>query len=93
MNIPPAPNSPKNILNILIDDCIGEIFRRIATFEDFLNATEVCKRFRKCAMDASYKFKSIDIEKQMSPINVPACLVPTLFQFGRIDRLEDWRRN
>lgn len=92
MNIPPAPDSPKHILNILIDDCIVEIFRRISTFEDILNAAEVCKRFKKCAMDVRFKFKSIAIDNQTSPINVPAFRAPTLLcNYGSSIKSIDWK--
>lgn len=56
---PPAQDSPKHILNILCDDCIEEIFRRIFVIEDYLNMAEVCKRFQKIAKNCfRLQFKS-----------------------------------
>ncbi|XP_055305178.1 uncharacterized protein LOC129569940 isoform X2 [Sitodiplosis mosellana] len=48
--IPPAQDSPKHILNVLNDKCIQEIFNQlISNLEDFLSASEVCKRFQENA--------------------------------------------
>lgn len=53
---------PKNILDILDDDCIKEIFRNITHVRDYLNAAEVCTRFLQNAMECfPQKFKSIHI--------------------------------
>lgn len=49
MDRPPAQDSTKNILNVLNDDCIEEIFRRIFCLEDFLNMADVCQRFQQNA--------------------------------------------
>lgn len=49
MNIPPAQDSPKHILNMLDDDCICEILRRVKNIEDYLSMAEVCQRFQQCA--------------------------------------------
>ncbi|XP_055316218.1 uncharacterized protein LOC129575967 [Sitodiplosis mosellana] len=49
MDQPPAQDSTKHILNVLNDDCIEEIFRRIFCLEDFLNMAEVCQRFQQNA--------------------------------------------
>lgn len=46
---PPAQNSPAHILNILNDDCIKEILKRLKNRRDFLNAANVCKRFQYVA--------------------------------------------
>lgn len=84
MNIPPAPDSPKNILNILNDDCIGEIFRRLRLFKDLLSAAETCTRFQKCAMDAEYRFKSITI--------VDRCIDHPINRYGSFtDALLTWQ--
>lgn len=49
MDQPPAQDSTKHILNVLNDDCIEAIFRRILRLEDFLNMAEVCQRFQQNA--------------------------------------------
>lgn len=57
---PPAHDSPNNILNALIDDCIEHIFRRILRLEDYLNMAQVCKRFQKSAQNCfSTQFQSV----------------------------------
>lgn len=68
----PAHNSPKNILNVLNDDCIEHILRRLVLFgdiEDFLNAAATCKRFQKTAQRFKSMFKSIKIGND-APIRV-----------------------
>lgn len=42
----PAWDSPKHILNALDDSCIQKIFQYLTNLSDFLNASEVCKRFQ-----------------------------------------------
>lgn len=62
---PPAHDSPKNILNILDDDCIEHILRQLTPsvrMEDLLNATETCIRFQETAKRLKSAFKSIVIE-------------------------------
>ncbi|XP_031634722.1 uncharacterized protein LOC116348011 [Contarinia nasturtii] len=44
-----AENSPYNILNMLNNDCIEEVFRRVKNVTDFLNMAQVCQRFQNCA--------------------------------------------
>lgn len=48
MCIPPAHDSPNNILNALDDFCIQEILRRLKSV-DFFNASMTCKRFHENA--------------------------------------------
>lgn len=43
----PEHNSPRNMLNILNDHCIQEIFTHLKTRADFLNTAKVCRRFQK----------------------------------------------
>ncbi|XP_055308945.1 uncharacterized protein LOC129572857 [Sitodiplosis mosellana] len=62
---PPAHDSPKHILNVLIDDCVDEIFRRIFCLEDFLNMSEVCQRFQKSAKNCfRMQFKLVYLFKR-----------------------------
>lgn len=59
---PPAQNSPRHILNALDDFCIQTIFRNLTKFLDFLNASDVCKRFRDNAKPCfPLMFKTIGI--------------------------------
>lgn len=51
MDAPPATqDSPKHILNVLVNDCIVEIFRRFRDINDLLSASEVCQRFQQSAI-------------------------------------------
>lgn len=94
MDIQPAPDSSKNILNVLDDDCIGEILRRLAMFEDFLNAAWTCKRFMECAKTARRRFKYIAIESSSDDdqfVNVPAHRAPLFLEkFGSLITRIDW---
>lgn len=49
INDPPDQASPTHILNVLNNDCIQEVFRRLQSIEDFLNAAEVCTQFQENA--------------------------------------------
>lgn len=49
METAPSQDPPKHILNILNDDCIQAILRRITNLQDFLSAAETCKRFQSNA--------------------------------------------
>lgn len=55
VEIPPAQDSPKHILNVLNDDCIQAIFRRLDNVNDFLSAAETCIRFQE---NAQLSFRS-----------------------------------
>lgn len=46
MQIPAAEGSTRHILNVLNDDCIQAILRKLPNINDYLNAVEVCSRFR-----------------------------------------------
>lgn len=58
MDAPPAQNSPQHILNVLDDDCIEEIMRRLTNLNDLINAAEVCQRFQNAAKICFKKFQS-----------------------------------
>lgn len=45
LNIPPAQDSPKHILNALNDFCIQSIFQYLTNVPDFVNTSAVCTRF------------------------------------------------
>lgn len=49
MSKPPSKDSPKNILNVLNDDCIGLIFEKISNIRDFHSISKVCVRFAQIA--------------------------------------------
>lgn len=57
LNHVPELNSPKHIFNVLNDDCIRAIFRKLP-IEDYLNAANVCTRFQynaKLAFPPEYR--------------------------------------
>lgn len=70
---PSAPDSPSNILNALIDDCLLEIFRKLhfSTLNDVAN---VCVRFNRIAKDA---FTSKYHSKQINLLNLQFDRNPT----------------
>ncbi|XP_055297574.1 uncharacterized protein LOC129566062 [Sitodiplosis mosellana] len=49
VEMPPAQDSPKHILNALNDDCIQSIFRQMDCVRDFLSAAETCRGFQENA--------------------------------------------
>lgn len=49
IEIPPAQDSPKHILNVLNDDCIQSIFLQMENIRYFLSAAETCIRFQENA--------------------------------------------
>lgn len=57
---PPAQHSPKHILNVLNDDCIKEILRKLENRKDFFNAAKSCTRFQYVAQDW-FSHKTIQI--------------------------------
>lgn len=57
----------KNILDILNDDCIDEILRRLDNMEDILSTANVCKRLQMCAKQY-YRIKYAT-EKDVAEIN------------------------
>lgn len=58
---PPAENSPKNIMNILNDDCLKAILTKIKDVVDFGNMALVCKRFMQNAIEC-FPFKRLIIK-------------------------------
>lgn len=68
-DFPPSQHSPDNILNVLNDDCIKEIFGRLQNRRDFINAANVCKRFQYVAqvwfpheaLQIAYKYRKSSI--------------------------------
>lgn len=46
----PPQDSPKNILNLLNDHCLCEIFERVNHLADIHSISNVCKRFNKIAL-------------------------------------------
>lgn len=62
MDATPAQDSPRHILNILNDDCIEAILRRLEKLEDLSSAAGTCVRFQECAKQCFRpKYKRIDI--------------------------------
>lgn len=58
VDVPPEENSPKNIMNILNDDCLQAILLKIDKVQDFHSAAEVCTRFQENAK-ICFPFKKI----------------------------------
>lgn len=58
INVPPAQDSPKNIINILDDDCLQAVLLKLEDVYDFFRAAEVCTRFQNNAKQC-FPFKSI----------------------------------
>lgn len=60
---PPAQDSPQNILNVLCDDCLREIFKKLH-FSTLDTVANVCIRFNRVAKEAflsKYRTKTINI--------------------------------
>lgn len=63
VQIPPAQDSPKHILNALNDDCIQLILRQLKNVLDFLSAAETCVRLQENAkLIFRTQFKQIRID-------------------------------
>lgn len=62
INTPPAQDSPKNILNILNNDCMQAIFQRVDNVRDFYSAANACVRFQENAI-ACFSFGEIKIQQ------------------------------
>lgn len=90
----PAENSSKYILNVLNDDCIQEILRRLLKTVDFFNAAESCHRFLANTLQCyPSKFKSLEaneltcLQKSLDFLQIFGQLIRTLgFDVG--DNLE-----
>lgn len=88
---PPAHDSPKNILNILVDDCIEQILRLVLSrdINDFFSAAATCKRFQETAKSFESEFRSIAIGTG-SPILVNH--VPMVLRhFGHLIESITWK--
>lgn len=60
LNILPEQNSPMHILNVLYDKCIQAVLGNLTDPEDYLNAAEVCSKFKINAKKAfPSKFTSV----------------------------------
>lgn len=82
INVPPAQDSPKNILNILNDKCIQAIFNQlISNLEDFLNASEVCCRFQE---NAKVCYSEMGEKRLMITSKRPSFLPPGSVSFDHI---------
>lgn len=96
MDQPPAQDSTKHILNVLNDDCIEEIFRRIFFLEDFLNMAEVCQRFQQSAKNCfrmQFKCVYLDGREKDLKYSLPSeRAIPFLNAFGPFIRELKWRR-
>lgn len=53
INTPPGQDSPKNILNILNNDCLQAIFRKLNGVRDIYSVAHVCTRFQQIAIECS----------------------------------------
>lgn len=49
LQLPPAQDSPKHILNLLNDNCLYELFRELDHLADFDSAARVCTQFNNVA--------------------------------------------
>ena len=88
--------SSENILALLNDDCIREVFRQFTNLEDLVNAASACKRFRECAMLLKFMFRSVTIESTRHPHSrkdvVSARTAPLLFKnFGHLIESVEWQ--
>lgn len=80
INIPPAQDAPKHILNVLNDDCIQAILSKLTKTEDYLNAAKTCRQFQMNAIQGyPSQFKSfgvnicsetLSLEHELSFINM-----------------------
>lgn len=72
-NYVPAQESPKHIFNVLNDDCIQEIMRRLSDARDFLNAAKTCQQFQMNSLQccsASFKRLSLSTENRPTALSV-----------------------
>lgn len=66
INVPPPQNSPKNIINILNNDCLQAILLKIENVNDFYKAAKVCTRFQNNAK-ICFPFKKLRIACTLEP--------------------------
>lgn len=64
INVPPAQESPKNIVNILNDDCLQLILLKLDKVCDFWRAAKVCTRFQENAK-ICYPFKRLSFSAEI----------------------------
>ncbi len=76
-------DSSKNILDILNDDCIDEILRRVDILMDLLSLAEVCKRLRKCAMQ-QYRIRYETMLTITTPIIATIFSMPDRSRFRQV---------
>lgn len=65
---PPKKNSRKNILNILNDDCLRKIFKKLS-FGDLCSVLGVCVRFNRISKEclaSRHNFGALDVEQLVS---------------------------
>lgn len=98
--MPPSRDSPHHILNILNDDCIQEIFRRLPNIRDFLSAAVVCTRFQVNAIRCFPKqnksicigelghINSITVKNVQSFLSIFDYLIKSI-QWNKTDRNQD----
>lgn len=93
IEVPPDQDSPKHILNILNNDCLQEIFRRLKQMRDFLCAAKVCTRFQENALECvPSAFKSLRIDDANdAPTSLPLEYLPDfLSTFGHFIQKIEW---
>ncbi|XP_031637117.1 uncharacterized protein LOC116349706 isoform X2 [Contarinia nasturtii] len=88
ITITPSRDSPKNILNLLNDECIQAILRKLTNVGDFLSAAETCTQFQENAKQCyppEFKEFSIDNEyiKWKHPLSIK-CAPSFLRIFGHL---------
>lgn len=80
---PPGEQSPKNILNILNDDCLYEIFKKIPS-SNYGSIANVCVRFNRILSEMlSRKYKN-------SAFNISSIVY---FELFTLSQAEDYLRN
>lgn len=91
--IPPTHDSPKNIINILNNDCIQEVLRLLKNMRDFVNAASVCTRFQENAKECfPSAFKNLRInDADDTPRSLPSSCVPAFLRiFGHFIQSIEW---
>lgn len=63
MSDPPSKDSPRHILELLSNDCIQLIFRKLNSIHDILNVAETCTRFQQNAIEC-FRYNCIDIHDE-----------------------------
>lgn len=66
IRVPPPQDSPKNIINILNNDCLQAILLEIKDVHDFYRAAKVCTRFQNNAKEC-FPFKKLRIAYTLEP--------------------------